>query len=1101
MKCTTCQGEIPEDARFCNFCGKRLENQCRECGKVNPERSIFCFACGKKLAQNDSIEKTKFFHEFIADAELKQVTALFSDLSGYTTLTERLDPEDVREITKRIFDGVRDIVSKYEGFLERFAGDGVLAIFGVPKAHEDDPIRAVHAAREICDLLKRMSPEYETIVRAPLFMHSGINTGLAFTADVDTEKGMHCVTGEVINIAARLSDLAKAGEILVGPETYRRAAGYFTFETREPVKLKGKSELVPIYKLICPKERPTAVHSNSGFKAELIGRNAEMAQLQDGFERLKEGKTTIIAVCGDAGTGKSRLVEELKASFDLSKVRWREGNSYPFSQNIPYFPLIDLMNRAWRIEDGDPPEKIREKIESGIERLLGVKEDAAAYVGSLYSLSYPEIEEVSPEFWKARLFESIKSIVSSLTQYAPTIFCFEDIHWADPSTLDLLRFLLSEANYPVLFILVYRLPFSLFSSHQVNAFGNIYEEIRLHDLSASDTFALMQSLLRTDEIPPNLSKFIQKKAEGNPFYVEEAINALVEKRTLTHDNGKWILIRPIGETDIPPTVQGLISARLDRLEGEMKRLLQEASVIGRAFFLEVLKRITKIQNTLDRSLHGLEMLDLIRVRSVQPDLEYIFKHALTQEVAYNGLLKKDRRELHERIGLVMEQLFNDRISEFYETLAFHFKKSQSIYKAVDYLMKSGKKSVRRYAVEESHEYYKDAFELLSNKSERSKQENQLLRDLLIDWACVFYYRGDFNGLIDLFSRYEYLAESLNDKARAGMFYAWLGFAFFMNGKGQIAYEYGLRAIKLGEKSGDHRTIGYAYTLLAWSAQDLGLLEEAIRFAEKASETVKHVPTDHYLYFKPLGAIALTCLVKGDRKRCVACGTASLEYGKKHSNIRSITMGYLSMAFSHMIAGDFDSAIKCYLEAISISADPIYSQYAGCFLGAAYISAGRFQEAEEVLKEAKDFCSKYGFGAVGIYADVFSGVLDIVTKGNLDSGLERIEVAIGQSIERRKKSSQIIIEHTLGKVYLQLIEYGVPSAIEMSEVHLNNAIELSKEIRAKSILSQASLDLGFLYKLKGKSEKAKKYLTGAIKLFEECDAVVYLKKAKDALEYL
>ncbi len=218
-------------------------------------------------------------------------------------------------------------------------------------------------------------------------------------------------------------------------------------------------------------------------------------------------------------------------------------------------------------------------------------------------------------------------------------------------------------------------------------------------------------------------------------------------------------------------------------------------------------------------------------------------------MAYNGLLKKDRRELHERIGLVMEQLFNDRISEFYETLAFHFKKSQSIYKAVDYLIRSGKKSVRRYAVEESHEYYKDAFELVSNKSERSEPEKQLLIDLLTDWAYVFYYRGDFNGLIGLFSRHEYLAESLNDKARAGMVYAWLGFAFFMNGKEQIAYEYGLRASKLGEQSGDHRTIGYAYTWLAWSAQDLGLLEEAISFAEKASETVEHVPTDHYLYFR------------------------------------------------------------------------------------------------------------------------------------------------------------------------------------------------------------------------------------------------------------
>lgn len=244
-------------------------------------------------------------------------------------MTSRLDPEDLKDITDRIFDGVRTIVGKYDGFIEKFAGDGVLALFGVPKAHEDDPVRAIRAAREILELVEAMNPDYEAEIGAPLSMHSGINTGLAVTADVAVEKGTHRVTGNAINVAARLSDLAKAREIFVGPETYRRAEGHFTFETLEPAKVNGKAEPISIYKVISVKDEPARVHRPSGLRAELIGRKAELAQLQEAVERLKGGTSSVIAICGDAGTGKSRLVEEFKSSLDLSAIRWREGISYP----------------------------------------------------------------------------------------------------------------------------------------------------------------------------------------------------------------------------------------------------------------------------------------------------------------------------------------------------------------------------------------------------------------------------------------------------------------------------------------------------------------------------------------------------------------------------------------------------------------------------------------------------------------------------------------------------------------------------------------------------------------------------------------------------
>ncbi|KKK82655.1 hypothetical protein LCGC14_2801220, partial [marine sediment metagenome] len=408
-------------------------------------------------------------------------------------------------------------------------------------------------------------------------------------------------------------------------------------------------------------------------------------RLREAVEELRKGNRRIFSICGDSGTGKSRLVEEFKATLEHKEIQWIEGHAYSYSQNIPYFPLIDLLNRVFQIEEGDPSEKVREKIESEIRNLVGEKEDVIPYIGSLYALIYPEIEDVSPEFWKSRLQDASLTILSALAQRAPTIFFLEDLHWADSSFAELLRRTLLEVQQPAIVLCVYRPVFSLFTSHQVRGMRKVYQEIGLQDFSASEVKDMVESLLMTKTIPGDLMQFIQEKVEGNPFYLEEVINSLIESESLFCDNGGWRFTRPIGKSSIPSTVQGVISARIDRLEKDTKHVLQEASVIGKAFLYQILENITELTEHIDRCLTWLERFDLIRTRSLQPDLEYIFKHALTQEVVYNGLLKKERQAIHERIGLVMEQLFHDRLSEHYETLAFHFKQGQSVLKAFDYL--------------------------------------------------------------------------------------------------------------------------------------------------------------------------------------------------------------------------------------------------------------------------------------------------------------------------------------------------------------------------------------------------------------------------------
>ncbi len=596
MECPNCRLDNREDARFCRKCGAKLERACPACGHPYEEDSVFCEQCGRRIEEPAEGEK----ESPEAEGGRKYVTVLFSDLSGYTAMSEQLDPEEVKEIMSRIFGEIAQIVAKYEGFIEKFVGDAVMALFGVPKAHEDDPVRAIVAAREIHDRIEEISPEIEKKIGRALSMHTGINTGLVVIGEVNVEKGTHGASGDTINLASRLQGLAKEGEILVGHDTFRQAEGLFTFEAMEPAAVKGKAEPVQVYKVLSQKERPVTTHRLSGLRAKLVGRKGEMAELSDAVQRLRGGKGSIFSICGDAGTGKSRLVEDFKQSLGLDEVQWFEGHAYAYAQNIPYFPLMNLLNGLFLVEEGDASEKIREKIESGIKRITGNGGEMVPYVGNLYALPYQELEDVSAELWKHRLEEAVKAVLTALANRSPTIFLLEDLHWADRSFVELLRRALLEIREPAIVLCVSRPIFSLFTGHQLAGVDKRYHEIRLQDLSLSDAQDMLASLLNTENIPSELKRWVQDKTEGNPFYLEELINTLIESRVLIQDSGGWKITRAITETEISSSVHGLISGRLDRLERETRRILQEASVIGRAFLYEILIMVSEIKDRIDR---------------------------------------------------------------------------------------------------------------------------------------------------------------------------------------------------------------------------------------------------------------------------------------------------------------------------------------------------------------------------------------------------------------------------------------------------------------------------------------------------------------------
>jgi len=1113
MECPRCQTENPESRKFCRECGAKLLIICPHCAFQNLPEDKFCGECGQRLKHTLAVVK----EVTEAEGERKYVSVLFSDISGYTAMSEKLDPEEVKEITTNIFSQISEVIDKYEGFVEKFVGDAVMALFGVPKAHEDDPIRAIRAAREIHDLAKALSPEVEKRIGQPISMHTGINTGLVVTGKVDMEKGTHGVSGDTINLASRLSSMAHEDEILVGPDTYRQAEGHFSFDSLKPTVVKGKAEPIQVHRVLSAKERPVTIHRLSGLRADLIGRKAEISELTEAVNDLRVGQGRIFSICGGAGTGKSRLVEEFKNSLNLKEIQWIEGHAYAYSQNIPYFPLVDLLNRVLQIEEGDSLDSVRNKVESGIERLLGKKDDILPYVGSLYSLRYPGVGDVSPEFWKSRLQEATQSIISALAKKALTIFFLEDLHWADPSFVELLRNALLRVRQPAIVLCVYRPTFSLFTSHQLSSTQKIYQEIRLQELSPSEAQDMLESLLKTENIPSELKRFVQQKTEGNPFYLEEFINSLIESEALIRDNGNWRITKPITDSEISSTIHGLISGRLDRLETETKRILQEASVIGRAFLYDILKRISELEDTIDRGLSTLERLDLIRARSLQPDLEYMFKHPLTQEVVYNGLLKKDRQAIHEQVAHVMEELFQDRLPEFYETLAFHFKQGRSVTKAVDYLMKSGEKSLARYSVDEAHQYFKEAFDILASKTDKSKAEKVALIDILNSWAYAYYYLGDFKGFISLFKSHKDLAESLDDEARLGMFYTWFGTALWGIGKAKDSYEYLCRALELGENAGNQKVVGYACTWLAWTCGELGLFSEGIGYAERAQKIAESFPSDQYLFFKSLGGLTYINFWKGDTKRVFEGAKLLLDYGERNSNSRSKVFGHWIKGWAHYLSGDMESCRKSCEKAVEVALDPWYSQFPKVNSGLALLLGGQFQEAEEVLQPVLNFCKERAIGELTELTYV-SLAPTLIAKGRIKQGLSMLQEARQNLLRNQRRAIYALSEQFFGNVYSQIAAGPTPSfsimaknlgflfrevpfAGKKAEEHFNKAIEVAKEIGAKSILGRACLDLGLLHQAKRRKDQARECISEAISIFQECEAEIYLKQAKEALASL
>jgi class 3 adenylate cyclase/tetratricopeptide (TPR) repeat protein len=685
------------------------------------------------------------------EGERKQVTVLFADTAGFTALARRLDPEVVHEVMNHCFGLITAEVHRFEGTINQYTGDGVMALFGAPIAHEDSPCRAVHAALGMQRVIHDYSRDLQAQRGFSVQMRMGLNTGLVVVGKIGDDLRMdYTAVGDTTNLAARLQQLARPGTVLISEATHRLVAGYFETQDAGLHPLKGYTEPVRVFEVLRTRGRRTRleVAAERGLTPR-VGRDRELAVLMDLFQQAKAGHGQVVSIAGEACIGKSRLVLEFRRALATAgeNVTWLEGQCLSFGQTIPFLPVVDQLRANFGIEEADGEPEIIARVEDGMRRM----EDVDAHIPAIrYLLAVDPgdaaLSAMEPAARHKQLIDAVLALSLRGARLRPLLLVYEDLHWIDTSTEALLGTLLDTVvGVPLLLLLTYRVgytpPFGSRSFHTT---------LTLQSLSAADTVAMASHILGTEHFPEALTAVLVEKTEGVPLFVEEVVKTLLDVGALQRGNGGYRVVQELAEAQVPDTIQGIIMARLDRLGEEGKRTVQLASVIGRQFLVRLLERIADLTGPLVGLLTELQTLELIYRQGLLPEPAYVFKHAMIQDVAYNSLLIRQRRELHRAVGAAIEELYTERLAEHYEELAHHFTQGEEWVKAMAYGTLAGDRAADAFANTEAKAHYARALQAAARVT--PALEPGAVARLHIKHGAVLMVLGEYEGAVAAYQR-------------------------------------------------------------------------------------------------------------------------------------------------------------------------------------------------------------------------------------------------------------------------------------------------------------------------------------------------------------
>ena len=658
-------------------------------------------------------------------SERRVVTALFCDVVGSTSIAEAMDPEDWSGIVSETIAVMAGSVERYGGTVAQFAGDGILALFGAPVAHEDDPYRAIRAGVAIV----------EAVRPGNLQVRVGINTGLVVAGDIDAgDLNLYSALGDTLNVAARLQGLAQPGTVVISEPTRALVANDVEVRPIGPAELKGRSEPVEVYEVVAVRGSDERRRGISGLASPMIGRDAELERLQELVTVAAAGTGRVAAILGEPGVGKSRLTEEFGASVPgLGTALWAVGRCVPYDDELPFHLIASLMRSLAGVTASDHPELIAKAIVE-LTDTSGAPE-AVGPLLKLVGVSNDDAED-TPEHLRVEYAEAVYAVVAGLgVEHRPVVLVCEDAHWADPSSVELMAGLLDRApSTPVLLVLVMRPDrqsqgWTLLAEAR-RLLGDTLVEIPLAPLGEGDSRRVVEHLLAIESLPARLRNMVLEKAEGNPFFLEEVVRMLIDSGMVVERGGRWVATADIDHLDVPATVHGLLASRIDLLPPDVRRAGRVAAVIGRQFPASLLAAVHPAGDRAGSTLHphiaALEAHGMVKLASTRPTVEFAFKHALIHDVMYGGLLKRERRELHGQVAEAIEDMYADRLDEHAPALARHYVEAGDADRSLGYLLAAGRAALARGARTESHRFFSQAVDLTSVASDPEARVDAVL---------------------------------------------------------------------------------------------------------------------------------------------------------------------------------------------------------------------------------------------------------------------------------------------------------------------------------------------------------------------------------------
>ena len=1161
MQCPKCQFENREDAKFCKKCGAKLELTCSQCNTSLAPDSLFCDECGfdllkpaQALTVNYS-EPQSYTPKYLAnkilttrssiEGERKLVTVLFADVANYTSMAENLDPEEVHQIMEGCFKILMDEIHKYEGTINQFTGDGVMALFGAPIAHEDHAQRACRAALAIQEVMSEYEKQIKKDWGIEFKMRTGLNSGLVVVGAIGDDLRMdYTAVGDTTNLAARMESLAEPGSILVSQDTHRLARDFFEFESLVKVEVKGKAEPQDTFELIRASEVATRIEAAlAKGLTKFIGRKNSMAALMEAYENVKSGSGQVVGMVGEAGVGKSRLLLEFRNRLSQVEFTYLEGRCLHYDGSMPYLPILDILRSYFQIGEGDREFVIKKKMEEKIldldvklkgvlppfEELLSLKVDDEGFI------------HLEPKEKREKTFEALRDLMIRASQDKPLVLAVEDLHWVDKTSEEFLDYLIGWlATTHILLVLLYRPEYT----HQWGS-KSYYTKIGLDQLGTASSSELVQAILEEGEVAAELKELILNRAAGNPLFMEEVTHSLLENGTIHKKDQQFVLGTKASDIQVPDTIHGIIAARIDRLEDNLKRTLQVASVIGRDFAFRILQTITEMREGLKSCLLNLQSLEFIYEKSLFPELEYIFKHALTQEVAYGSLLLARRKEIHEKIGNAVEELYLSRLEEFYEVQAHHYSRSDNIEKAYRYLKLSGQKALRRCSNRLAFNYFKAAIDKLNQLPETTEKKKEKVNVSLLEATAArpLAYPEDS---LKLLQEVERLSKEIGDGNSLAESYSQMGLYYAVHGNPSLALKYQEKCILEAEKvknldlmaplsfdltliysvSGDFSKVAEiapknialleatgkqseffgrstnSYSILCShygnSLAMMGQFKEGQKWSDKGlrfATDINHQETMGVVEFN----FGFSSLAQGDGEKTKIHFQNSVRYFEKTQTTLWLGLAYSGLGSGYIFLGKYGKALNCIENGLKIQNDEKISVMLSIhyiFLSLAHYEMGKLENARRSIEEAVKLSQTNG-------EKMFEG-LSLEIQGRI---LSKMHSSHSRKAEECIRRGMTLLDNlklrpfcSWGYFFLGEL-YGDTGQREKALENLKKAEDNFREMGMDHWLAMTYAAYADLSKRQGDLSNAEENLHNAIKILKECGADGWVKKYEKQLTAL